>query len=411
MRVHVAGAGIAGMAAAVEAAARGAEVIVHEAAGHAGGRARSFHDETLGREIDNGSHLMLSGNHAARRLAAMLGAADELEMADTARFDFLELEDGLRWDLDMGRGRFPGWLFDAARRVPETEAWHYLAALKLLVAGERTVSELFDDGSAMWRRFWEPFSLGVLNTPPDEALARLLLPVLRETLGRGGEASRPMLARRGLSHAFARPFEKSSSWELRLNHPLRGLEMEAGRVRALRFDDGEVALGADERLIVALPPWALRELLPPVMAPSRFNPIVNVHFRLSGGRMPDDAPRLCGLLGGVGQWLFTRGDVASVTISAAWREAAMDRRELARTVWPEAARALMVEEEPLPPFRVIKEKRATFAQTPAQCRRRAPADCGLGNLWLAGDWTDTGLPATIEGAARSGFRAAELALG
>ncbi len=413
MRVHVIGAGVAGMAAALAARAGGAEVLVHEAAGHCGGRARSFHDRRLEREIDNGNHLMLSGNGAVRRLAAMLGSEAELEVAKGARFSFLEVASGRRWALELDEGPVPFWLFDAARRVPETSPLAYLKGLKLLLAGEETVAELFDDGSPLWRRFWEPFAIGVLNTPPEEAAARLLLPVIARTLARGGRFSRPMVARRGLSHLFARPFAaraaRDGGLDLRLHHPLRGLETGAGRLSALLFAGERLEIGPEERVILALPPAAARRAAPFLMAPGRFSPIVNVHYAVD--ERPEQAERqMHGILGGLSQWVFSRPGVVSVTISAASAQMEMESEEIARACWPEAAAALDLDKTPLPPFRVIREKRATFAATAAALARRAPSRTGLKNLFLAGDWVNTDLPATIEGAAASGFTAAELAL-
>ena len=413
-RVHVIGAGLAGISAAMHARALGAEVIVHEQTGHAGGRARSFMDAKLGCEIDNGNHLMLSGNASVLKLCALLGSSDELARPDAARFDFYELDSGLRWALELDDGPLPLWLFDAARRVPGTSVPDYLKGLKLLFAGNASVDRLFNDGGSLWRRFWEPFAVGVLNTEPDEAAARLLLPVIRETLARGGRFSTPMVARRGLSHVFAHPFEKAAArdgkLDVRLSHGLNGLEVSAGRADVLKFDDGDIVLDDDSKVILAVSPWAARALMPALMTPGRFSPIVNVHFRLEAGRMPREAPLLRGVLGGVSQWVFRREDVASVTISAAHGLVNAEAAEIARRVWPEVARTLGIDDAPQPAFRVIKERRATFAATPAELARRPGPETGLANLILAGDWVDNGLPATIEGAVRSGETAARIAL-
>jgi uncharacterized protein with NAD-binding domain and iron-sulfur cluster len=100
-----------------------------------------------------------------------------------------------------------------------------------------------------------------------------------------------------------------------------------------------------------------------------------------------------------------------VTISAANRFAAMGSDEIAGRVWEELQRIFGLSGRKIPPFRVLREKRATFAATPAQLRRRPGVRTGNRNWVLAGDWTDTGLPATIEGAIRSGNRAALAILG
>ena len=111
------------------------------------------------------------------------------------------------------------------------------------------------------------------------------------------------------------------------------------------------------------------------------------------------------MLGGVAEWLFLRGAVVSVTVSAADALAVRPADEIGARLWQDVARALTLD-GPVPPFRIVKERRATFAQTPSAMHRRPPTETHLANLVLAGDWTATGLPATIESAIRSGHKAA-----
>ena len=118
---------------------------------------------------------------------------------------------------------------------------------------------------------------------------------------------------------------------------------------------------------------------------------------------------MLGVIGGTAQWIFSFEDRISVTISGADDIVNLDREELARTIWKDVAAALPLAAD-LPPWQIVKEKRATFAATPVQAAKRANAATRWPNLFLAGDWTATGLPATIEGAIRSGQRAAELAM-
>jgi uncharacterized protein with NAD-binding domain and iron-sulfur cluster len=118
---------------------------------------------------------------------------------------------------------------------------------------------------------------------------------------------------------------------------------------------------------------------------------------------------MLGVLGGTAEWLFAFPDRISVTVSAADALVDADREELARVFWHDIRRAYRFD-APFPVWQVVKEKRATFAATPAQDARRPAAKTRWRNLFLAGDWTRTGLPATIEGALRSGKTAADLAL-
>jgi hypothetical protein len=119
---------------------------------------------------------------------------------------------------------------------------------------------------------------------------------------------------------------------------------------------------------------------------------------------------MTGVIGGTAEWVFVFDDRLSVTISGADRLVDRDREDLAKLLWSDVACTLDLGDAPLPAWQIVKEKRATFAATPEQNAMRPGSATRLANLWLAGDWTQTGLPATIEGALRSGETAAALAV-
>jgi squalene-associated FAD-dependent desaturase len=404
----VIGAGLAGLSAAVRLARAGRSVTVYEAAGHAGGRCRSFFDEVLDRRIDNGNHLILSGNDDTRAYLEAIGATDRLRGPENAEFPFLDLETGERWTVRPGPGRIPWWILSSARRIPGSRLSEYLRALRLARAGgDTTVAQCLDGDGVLFRRFWEPLAVAALNTGVDEGAASLLWSVVRETFGRGEAACRPRIADPGLSECFVDPalrlLEKTGA-TVRFRNRLRAVTVEGDAVAALTFTGGEtVRLGEGDRAILAVPPAAAAALLPGLETPRESRAIVNGHFVV--GRT-DEKPPFLGLIGGLCQWLFVRGDVASVTVSAADSLAEESSEAIATRMWPEVARALGLDGETLPTFRIVKEKRATFAQTPVETRRRPGFRIPRTNLFLAGDWTDTGLPATIEGSIRSGRMAA-----
>jgi hypothetical protein len=144
--------------------------------------------------------------------------------------------------------------------------------------------------------------------------------------------------------------------------------------------------------------------LPDLVAPDAFEAILNIHFRVAADPGPAG---FLGVVGGTAEWIFVKDGVVSITVSAANRLVDLPAEALAERVWEDVKTALGLP-DPMPPVRVVKEKRATFAATAAQETRRPAARTSLGNLVLAGDWTATGLPATIEGAIRSGRTAANL---
>ena len=165
-------------------------------------------------------------------------------------------------------------------------------------------------------------------------------------------------------------------------------------------------LADDDAAVIAVPPWTARELLPGLEAPEEFRAIVNAHFRVAP---PPGQPAILGVVNGMTEWLFAYPDRLSVTISAADRLIDRPREELAAGIWREALGAQRPSGRAAA-WQIVKEKRATFAATPAQNARRPPPRTRWDNVVLAGDWIQTGLPATIEGAVRSGYKAASIIL-
>ncbi len=416
-RAHVVGAGIAGLSAALRLAQQGHAVALYDAAAQAGGRCRSYDDARLERRVDNGNHLLLAANTAALDFVAEIGAADRLTQPARAAFPFLDLATGESWTVEPSPGPVPWWIFSAARRIPGTHPGDYLAAWKLAFAGEAaTVADCLDTQGPLWERFWVPLTVAALNTHPREASARLLWLVVRESFARGAAACRPFVARRGLSDVFVDPALeqlRARGGAIAFGRRLRNLTFEGDRVSALDFGAQRIAVGAGDAVVLALPPGIAVELLPGLEAPLDYRPIVNAHIRLPEGARParqlDPELPILGLVGGAADWLFLRDDVVSLTVSAAEALAERPSEEIARMMWRDTAKALGLDGAAAPVVRIIKEKRATLAQTPAALRLRPGPRTRWRNLALAGDWTDTGYPATIESAVRSG-RAAATAL-
>ncbi len=410
MTVHVIGAGLAGLSAATECVAAGAPVVVYDGARQAGGRCRSYYDASLGLTIDNGNHFVAAGNHAVNAYLARIGATDRLAGEAEARFDFIDLRDRRRWTLRPNAGRVPWWIFSAGRRVPGTAPGDYLRLAALLRASvDATLGDVVPTTGPLWDRLLDTFFRSALNTPPERGSARLAGAIVRETLLAGGDACRPRYAMPTLAAAFVDPALKwlaDQGGAVRLATRVRALDFADGRVTGLRLGDETVGVGADDRVILAVPPWIAADLLPGLTVPDTFHAIVNAHFAVAP---PPGVPGILAVLGGTAEWLVAHPDRISVTVSAADDLATVDRGTIAARLWADIQAAYGLTAA-MPPFQIIKEARATFAATPEQDARRPGAATGCANLFLAGDWTATGLPATIEGAIRSGATAAAVAL-
>lgn len=409
--IHIVGAGIAGLAAAVRLAQAGRRVIVHEAAGQAGGRCRSYHDPALDMMIDNGNHLLLSGNRDALAYLKIIGAEHLLVGPGAAEFPFVDLASNERWLLRPNEGRIPWWIFDSSRRVPGTQPQDYLALLPFLwCSSKATITDIVKSNTTVYARLWQPVLLAALNTDPKEASARLAAPVIRETFLAGGRACHPLIAREGLSTAFVDPalaYLQAKDGTIHFGHRLRALSFEGERVAALDFGDDNVKLGSGDAIILAVPPPVAAAMLPDLIRPTEFRAIVNAHFRVAP---PAGCPPITGVINGLVEWLFAFPDRLSVTISGADRLLETPRETLAADIWRDVVKVTGVADA-LPAWQIVRERRATFAALPAENGKRPTAKTAWHNLALAGDWTATGLPATIEGAVRSGNKAADIVSG
>ena len=403
--VHVVGAGLAGLSAAMTLVEAGRRVTVHESGPQAGGRCRSYFDRELGCRLDNGNHLLLSGNRESWAFMDRIGTRATMGGPGAAVFPFVDVGTGERWTVRPNAGRVPWWVLSRHRRVPGARLREFAALLALRRAGPATtVAEVLPAGE-LSRRLLEPLAVSALNTPLATGSARLLGRIMDESLSRGGRACVPAYPREGLSETFIDPaveWLRRRGATVHTAHRIAALSLHGERVEALGSPTGMVAVGAGDSVLLAVPAPAAAAMLPGLVVPDEFEAIVNLHYRIDAD--PGEAGFI-GLVGGTAEWVFLKPGVVSVTVSAANRLVERTAEDLAVSLWPEVSLAAGLS-APLPRWRVVKEKRATFAATPAQDARRPGAATAWRNLALAGDWTATGLPATIEGAIRSGRTAA-----
>jgi squalene-associated FAD-dependent desaturase len=434
-RVVVVGAGFAGLAAAVRLARAGARVTLVERRPFLGGRAYSFAHPATGEPVDNGPHALMGAYTEALDFLAEIGAAGKLDVQPRLHVTLAHPALGtgaiaappIPGPLQAPAALLRYRLLSRADRVRLLLGALRLARGRVPLTG-RTVAEALaavGQSAAACERFWHPLALATLNEGPALAAAGPFAAVLRRAFFAGPAAARFVLARVPLSELYAddarRTIEEGGGMVV-TGAPAVSLALGEGRVGAVVLREGP-HLEADA-VVLAVPCAALLRLLPPSLreAPSfralasvGTSPIVSTHLWLD--RRVAWGSAFLGLLGGRAQWLFDGGAaadgghrLASVTSGARfWEESSDD--EIAAEVLAEARAVLpALREARCQRALVVRERHATLSLTPAADAVRPPVVTPLSNLFLAGDWVQTGLPATIEGAVQSGREAADHAL-
>lgn len=427
MTVYIVGAGLSGLACAIQLVSAGKQVILFEATHQAGGRCRSFYDNELKCYLDNGTHLIIGANTQTLRYITSLGSNNRFIEVAPAVFPFFDIANRECWVLRPNSGRLPWWVLRQDRRVAGSRFIDYLlSAYRLFVECHRKQSSTATVDSCLnghlMRRLWKPLTEATLNTDPADASAILFARVILKTLGKGECSCRPYIARHSLGQALVDPALVKilvNGGRLCFGSRLRSInsyhcnytEKKIGL--KLCFSTGTIETHDGDSVVLALPPWSIAALWPQFPVPRVFQAIVNVHYHLNNNRMsslPNLWPPFLGIVGGVAQWLFLRRNILSVTVSAANTLITQDCATIASNLWNDSVIALSLSQKPMPPSRVIKEKRATPIHTPFYNKQTSLTSSPLPGVILAGDWTCPDLPATIEAAVTSGFLAAELIL-
>lgn len=423
MKVAIIGGGWAGLAAAVELAHAGAAVVLFEAAPQAGGRARAVRAGAT--RIDNGQHILLGAYSATLHLLRRIGVTESSVFRRQPLSLRLRRRDGAVIELPARRG--PAASLRALLALRGVSRRERLAALRVAVYARRPAPEpdvsvlaflrAHKQGAAIIEALWEPLCVAALNTPIAEASAHLFLAVLRDALFGARHASDLLLPIVDLGACLPVPaqrFIEAQGGRVHVRRRVTGLRFVGNRVCGVDVDQESVE--ADHVVIATGPAACLALLTHPDLATLRTrlgqlrpSPIATLYLRYPpevtlGGEF-------VGLLGGSVQWLFDRGrltgehGVMAAVVSGPGAHMRVPPHAVI-AAWVAEIRAHFPHWPPPIETKLIREKSATFAAHPGVDAYRPPCRTSVHGLWLAGDYTATGYPGTLEGAVRSGVECA-----
>ena len=424
------GGGISGLSAGVALSERGIPVIVLDQKPVMGGRAYSFYDATSGDIVDNGQHVLIAGYSRTFNFLRRIGTLQQLTIQPSLSILFHHPQRGFR-RLTLPHLPSP---FHFLAGILTCSLWSFHDRLKLLRDGasflkteQRMNEELRDLTIKQWldgagqdeelqRTFWNPLAIAIMNEQPSVASALTFATSLRKAFLGSRLSAAIALPTTGLNELYvqhAAEFITSHGGEIRCNGDVDSVSVKAKSVLGVQLRGGEMVEG--RAVILAVPPHKLRPLLPAEIPfdPTIFSwsPIVSVHLWFEKDFMNDD---FVGIIGRTTQWLFNRrkinreagkGGHVSAVISAAHELVDKSNEETLATVLTDI-RSVYPQVTAPTHFLVIREKRATYSSNPTVDLQRPGHKTSMENLYLAGDWTATGFPATIEGAVISGERCA-----
>lgn len=440
--VLVLGGGFAGLSCASALAQRGLSVTVLEKKPHLGGRAYSFSDPHSGESVDNGQHLFMGCYRETRRFLERIGTAGRLGFGESLRVDFADASgrrDLLSCPRWLGAPWSLAWAVWGLRGLTLADKWGLIRLAKEMrrLKKERSgesLQELDNMTVRQWldrlgqsrriqERLFDPIALGALNDDPELAAATGFAQVLEQVFFTEPESARLGLSRVGLSELYAdaaRNYIEAREARVLLSRKARALLWEEGGVRGVACESGEVFRA--QATVSTLAPWDLGRLdLPPVLRGAwqglKASPIISLCLWLDRPLL--GAQTLVGMLGTDVQWAFNKGRILgrtngggeylSLVISGARRHVSWDPKALLELARRDLASGFPgFRKAKITRWKVVKEPYATLSPVPGSEALRPGPGLGAPGFYFAGDWTRTGLPATIESAVVSGHRVAEL---
>ena len=418
----IVGGGLAGLSAAVSLTKQNCHVQILEASPKFGGRAYSFIDEKSGDEIDNGQHLMLGCYYETLEFINCIGATNLFNSQNKLEINFVT-RDKIKHQLKATDLPYPLGLFFGLLNYEALSITDKIRIILLVTKLSFIDSEMYLNISVNeWlkgenqsrnciKSFWEIIAIGALNSQIKDASAKMFIDILKVIFLNGSDASAMIIPKVGLSKAFVDPavnFLVAHKSELSLSEKLQEISVTQNQATSV-MTDKRIIIDFDA-VILAIPSYALNKInennliIENNRTDLTTSGILTLHLWLKQNNLKKpfyafiDSPL---------HWVFNHGNFITTVTSSADDLIDRSKEELFSIVTTELQEYLNIKREDISDYQIIKEKRATFIPNKENLLKRPSAKTKLENVFLAGDWTNTGLPATIEGAIKSGNTAAD----
>ena len=396
-------------------------VLVLEAANKTGGRAYSLKDKTTGTIIDNGQHIMMGCYNETLRFLRMISADENLILQDKLEIDFL-LPHFHKVKLKSNSKLYPFNLASALLSYKVLSPLNRLRMLKfflkLPLTSGRDLSRMSvydwleqeNQNEDIRKAFWEILTAGALNTSIYKASAKVFRDILLEIFFKGNKASTIILPREGLTETYcsnAVRFIEDRGGNVVTGEQVNKLLVENGRLKAVVTN--KKIYKEFKTVISSIPYYSLGKILGSEYLPAdpgfKYSSILTVHIWLKNNIIENT---FYGLIDSEIHWIFNHGSHLTLVRSDADELMDKSKEEINELVKDELFKFCFIEGDDITDYTVIKEKRATFIPSNEILNKRPDSRTLVRGLVLAGDWTNTGLPSTIESAVKSGRLAAEL---
>ncbi len=414
----VIGGGFAGLSAAAYLIKNNVQVEIIEASSKLGGRAFSIQDDKTGDLIDNGQHILLGCYNDTLEFLKIINATDNFHFQHNLEINFLK-EDGGEFLLRAINLPYPFNLLFGFLNYKALSLKERLQIIQFFIRlyfysdsflEKITINDwlnLEEQGDNTRKSFWEVVSIAALNCGTNLASAQTFSSILKKIFFKGKKAATIILPKFDLSKSFcenARTYIEKNDGQISLSESLEEFVFRSDKLESIVTN--KRVIKDFDCVISAIPFNAIKKALKEndFLRDLSFDysSILNIHLWYEDNNLEHD---FYGFINSPIHWVFNKETHLTVTISDANKYENLDKDKMVKMVLGEIEKYLKLSKNKIKHFRVIREKRATFIPTRNIIKKRPGPVTRWKNFFLAGDWTNTGLPATIEGAAKSGKKA------